>query len=211
MQDLIPQLNAYCEQHGTWHDDICAALERETHLRTLAPRMLSGKLQGQFLAWMSNLLQPKFILEIGTFTGYSALCLATGLTSDGRLITIDPDAETGSIAQRFFDKSPFASQIQFIIDDAKIVIPTLDFAWDLVFIDADKSAYPEYLDLVIPSCKKGAVIIVDNVLWSGKVLDVKMDKKTAAIDAFNKKVKQDARIEAVILPIRDGITMIRVL
>lgn len=211
MQDILPLLNRYCEVHSSISDPLLDELERQTHLKTLAPRMLSGKLQGQFLTMISLILRPKRILEIGTFTGYSALCLAKGLRKEGHLVTIDVDPETSILAKSFFDQSMYRDQIELLLGDAKTIIPTLQKEWDLVFIDADKAAYAVYLDLVIPRCSKGAVILVDNVLWNGKVLDEKKDTKTKAIDDFNKKVLNDNRISSVILPIRDGIQLIKVL
>jgi caffeoyl-CoA O-methyltransferase len=211
MQDIIPLLNQYCEDHSSITDPLLDELERQTHLRTLSPRMLSGKLQGQFLTMMSLITRPKYILEIGTFTGYSALCLAKGLPTDGILITIDIDEETGIIAQSFFDQSPYSHNIHFHLGDAKTIIPTLTYQWDLVFIDADKSAYSAYLDIVIPMCIHGAIILVDNVLWSGKVIEEVMDKKTQAIDLFNKKVMNDTRLSNMIVPMRDGLQIISVL
>ncbi len=211
MQDILPLLNQYCEVHSSINDPLLDELERQTHLKTLAPRMLSGKLQGQFLTMISLIVSPKRMLEIGTFTGYSALCLAKGLPKDGHLVTIDIDPETSILAQSFFEQSTHRNQIEFLLGDAKTIIPTLAGDWDLVFIDADKAAYSVYLDLVIPLCRKGAVILVDNVLWSGKVLDEKKDTKTKAIDDFNKKVMNDKRISSVILPLRDGIQLIKIL
>jgi caffeoyl-CoA O-methyltransferase len=211
MQDIIPLLNEYCESHSSITDPLLDDLERQTHLKTLAPRMLSGKLQGQLLTMISVLKRPRRILEIGTFTGYSALCLAKGLTEDGTLTTIDIDEETSELARSFFDQSVDRPKIKIKIGDAKLIIPQLQDKWDLVFIDADKTAYAAYLEIVIPRCNHGAIIIVDNVLWSGKILDDIKDKKTMAIDLFNKKVKNDPRIMNVILPIRDGLQIIQVL
>jgi caffeoyl-CoA O-methyltransferase len=210
MQDLIPGLNEYCERHSTHTDPLLIQVERETHLKTLAPRMLSGHLQGSLLTMIAKMMRPTQILEIGTFTGYSALCLACGLMPNGVLTTIDNDPETAIIAQRFFDLSPQKDQIVFKHGNAKDIIPSLIGPFDLVFIDADKDAYIEYFDLIIDKCLSGALIIADNVLWSGKVLDTTMDRKTRAIDDFNKKIHKDARIENVILPIRDGLNLIRV-
>lgn len=209
MQDLNKAIHEYCEKHSFSADPLLEEIERATHLETLAPRMLSGQLQGAFLTLISKIISPQTILEIGTFTGYSAICLANGLKPDGKLITIEYNPENALIAQRFFDQSPMKDNIKMHIGDAKIIIPTLENEFDLVFIDADKDGYAEYFDLVIDKCHSGSVILVDNVLWSGKVLDKNPDKKTAIIHDFNQKVAADPRIESIILPLRDGIQMIR--
>lgn len=199
----------YCEIHCGQSDPILDALDRETHLKTLSPRMLSGKLQGEILTLLSKLISPKSILEIGTFTGYSAICLAKGLTPEGKLITIDIDPEYRYIAEKYFDLAGMSSKIQYITGDAKYIIPSLSDVFDLVFIDADKDAYATYYDLVIEKVRPGGLILADNVLWSGKVLDEKMDKKTKAIDDFNKMLTADPRVANIILPIRDGIHLAR--
>jgi len=209
MQDLLSAINLYCEEHSTLPDPILPEIERATNLRTLSPRMLSGHIQGGFLSMISILKQPEFILEIGTFTGYSAICLAKGLSPNGKLITLEYDEENAQIASEFFSKSIWKDKIELLTGDAKKIIPTITILFDLVFIDADKEGYSEYFDLVIDKCKPGAVIIADNVLWSGKVLDKNMDTKTTLIDEFNKKITSDVRVENVILPIRDGINLIR--
>ncbi len=210
MQDKTTELHDYCEQHSFLPDKLLKDIERYTHLHTLAPRMLSGHLQGAFLTMITKMVEPKVILEIGTFTGYSGLCMAHGLANDGKLITIEYDKENAAIAQEFFDKSSLGDKIQLITGDAKTIIPTLDETLDLVFIDADKEGYSTYFDLVIEKCRTGAMIIADNVLWSGKVMDKDMDKKTAIIDAFNKKIASDDRVEVVMVPLRDGLYMMRV-
>lgn len=210
MQDILSLLNDYCASHSTVGDPLLNEIERQTHLSTTAPRMLSGQLQGSLLSMISKIKAPKNILEIGTFTGYSAICLAEGLTSDGKLITIEYDDEHSHLAQTFFDESQYKDKIELKTGDAKTIIPNLDVMFDLVFIDADKEAYSQYFDLIIDKCHKGALILADNVLWSGKILDVKKDKKTQQLDEFNKKVANDDRVENVILPIRDGINLIRV-
>ena len=154
-------------------------------------------------------MTPTHILEIGTFTGYSAICLAKGLNKGGKVITIENDEENATLAQENFNNSNYTDNIQLIVGDAKEIIPTLDMIFDLVFIDADKESYQIYFDLVIDKCRKGALIIADNVLWSGKVLDTKLDKKTATIDAFNKNVFNNSQVENVIIPMRDGLNIIR--
>jgi len=209
MQDILSDLNDYCEKHTTQPELILREIERATHLQTLAPRMLSGHLQGSFLSMISKMVRPKQILEIGTFTGYSAVALAQGLDPDGQLTTIEYNPEHAAIAAHFIDQSIYRNKIKLLVGDAKELISSIDTIFDLVFIDADKEAYGIYFDLVIDKCREGAFIIVDNVLWSGKVLDENKDKKTLTIDQFNKKIQADDRVENLILPIRDGITLIR--
>jgi len=209
MQDILSEINEYCQNLSTVFDPVLSEIERATFLRTLSPRMLSGQLQGSLLTMISKIKQPINILEIGTFTGYSAICLAHGLAPKGKLITIEYDAENAQIASEFISLSSHSEQIQLIVGDAKSIIPHLDIVFDLVFIDAEKEAYSMYFDLIIDKCSPGALILADNVLWSGKILDEKKDKKTALIDEFNKKILQDTRVENIILPIRDGINMIR--
>lgn len=209
MDTSLQNIYTYCEAHTFGPTELLSEVERTTHLKTLAPRMLSGHLQGSFLGMLSMLMKPNVILEIGTFTGYSALSLCKGLSSEGKLITIEYDAEMAALAEVAIQKSAYKNQIQLIIGDAKKVIPTLTETLDMVFIDADKEAYPLYFDLVIDKCRSGALIIADNVLWSGKVAEDFKDKKTAQIDAFNKKILADDRVEQVILPIRDGLSLIR--
>jgi predicted O-methyltransferase YrrM len=174
--------------------------------------MLSGHLQGRFLAMISHLVRPKYILEIGTYTGYSALCLAEGMDTNGKLITIDVNPELEDLVNHYIESAGYKNKIQMIIGDAYQIIRTLPQSFDLVFIDADKSSYAKYFDLVIDKLNPGGVILADNVLWSGKVIDnqsLEKDKDTQLIDAFNKKVQLDPRVETVLLPIRDGITLIR--
>jgi len=209
MQDILSDINAYCEEHSTVFDPVLSEIERATFLRTLAPRMLSGQLQGSLLTMISKIKQPENILEIGTFTGYSAICLAKGLTPSGKLITIEYDPENALIASEFIKMSGLGDSIHLMTGDAKNIIPELDQVFDLVFIDADKEAYSMYFDLIIDKCCSGALILADNVLWSGKILNKKKDRKTKLIDDFNKKVLEDLRVENVILPIRDGINLIR--
>ena len=208
MQDLLTGLYEYAEKHSTAPDPLLFQIERETHLKTLSPRMLSGHLQGNILTVLSKILRPENILEIGTFTGYSAICLAKGLSPTGALTTIEYDKENAEIAANHFNLSPLKDKIILKIGDAKEIIPTLDQVFDLVFIDADKESYSHYYDLVFDKCRSGAIIIADNVLWSGKVLDTDMDKKTQIIDAFNKKIAADDRVFQVIVPVRDGLNLI---
>lgn len=207
MEFISEALSLYCESHSEKESELLQQLNRETHLKVLSPRMLSGHLQGRFLSFLSKLKQPQHILEIGTYTGYSALCLAEGLQNNGKLITIDPNEETNLVAGNYFKRSAYASQIQLMQGDAQNIIPTLTQQFDVVFIDADKRNYPAYFDLIIDKVKKGGLIIVDNVLWSGKVLDAenKMDIDTKIIHAFNKKVNEDSRVCNILLPVRDGL------
>ncbi len=203
-------LYQYCEQYTTPSSSLADEIERATHLHTLAPRMLSGKIQGKLLSLLSRLKQPVNILEIGTFTGYSAIHLAEGLTEKGRLITIEIDEEVAELAASFFRKSAYSDKITLLTGDAKALIPPLDMVFDMVFIDADKEAYEHYYQMILPKCRPGALILVDNVLWSGKVLDEVKDRKTTRIHEFNKMVASDDRVSTCILPFRDGIQLITV-
>ena len=203
-------ISDYCSLHSDNEDDLLKELSRQTHLKTLKPRMLSGHLQGVFLGMIAQLIKPMYILEIGTFTGYSALCLAKGLQDAGKLITIDNNPETLIMAQDFFDRSAYKN-IELISGNAAQLIPALPYTFDLIFIDADKKNYALYYDLVFDKLKKGGLIMADNVLWSGKVLDLAThsDKDTIIMQAFNEKIAKDSRVEKVMLPLRDGITLIR--
>lgn len=209
--DFLPEnINKYVEKHTNCESDLLRRVNRETHLEVMQPRMLSGHLQGRTLSMFSKMLRPKRILEIGTYTGYSALCLAEGLSEDGKLITIDINEELESKVRTYFTASPFAHQIELIIGKALDVIPTLNEKWDLVFIDADKQNYPAYYELVLPLVKVGGYIISDNVLWSGKVADEShQDKDTVLLRQFNQKIHQDERVENLLLPIRDGLMIAR--
>lgn len=186
-------------------------LDRETHAMILQPRMLSGHLQGRFLSFLAKVIRPKTVLEIGTFTGYSALCLAEGLGPAGRLITIDINEELESFTRSFFDRSDYKHQIDYRIADAKEEINKLEGPFDLVFIDADKRNYALYYDLIIDKMSPGGVILVDNVLWSGKIVDeTARDKSTQALRDFNQKCLEDPRVDKMLLPLRDGLYMLRV-
>lgn len=186
-------------------------LDRETHAMILQPRMLSGHLQGRFLSFLAKVCRPTTILEIGTYTGYSALCLAEGLNSDGRLITIDINEELETFTRSFFDRSEYKNQIDYRIADAKDELTKIDGPFDLVFIDADKRNYALYYDLIIDKMSPGGVILVDNVLWSGKIVDEQArDKSTQALRDFNQKCLDDPRVDKMLLPLRDGLYMLRV-
>lgn len=209
---LSTELEKYLENHTSPVNELLVELRRETYQKTTQPHMLSGDYQGQFLSIISRLIQPKTILEIGTFTGYSALCLAEGMAKDGKLITIDRNEELMYLPKKYFDQSPYADQIDFKIGNALDVLDELkDEIYDLVFIDADKSNYINYYEKVIGQVRKGGVLLVDNVLWYGKVLEEAKpnDKDTQVLKEFNDKVAKDDRVEVVILPIRDGISLIR--
>ncbi len=186
-------------------------LDRETHAMILQPRMLSGHLQGKFLSFFAKVCRPSTILEIGTFTGYSALCLAEGLTPNGRLITIDINEELETFTRSFFDRSDYKEQIDYRIADAKDELTKIDGPFDLVFIDADKRNYGLYYDLIIDKMSPGGIILVDNVLWSGKIVDeTARDKSTQALRDFNQKCLDDPRVDKMLLPLRDGLYMMRV-
>ena len=209
MEVIHPELQNYSELHTTEESALLKKINRDTHSMVMKPRMLSGHMQGRFLSLISKMIKPKTILEIGTYTGYSALCLAEGLTYDGTIITIDVNEELENRVRGYFNESAYKNQIDFKIGNAKQIIPELPGPFDLVFIDADKANYAAYYDLVIDKIQSGGFILADNVLWSGKVIDAKPDKDTLTILAFNDKVHNDARVENVLLPIRDGITLIR--
>lgn len=211
MEFIDGKIIDYALLHSETEDEVLAELQRETNLKIMSPRMLSGHLQGFWLTLLSKMIQPKLIVEIGTYTGYSAICLAKGLHEDGKLITIDVNEETESIARKYFEKSGFGNKIELITKDAKEVLPTINETIDLVFIDADKKNYSLYYDLVIDKVKSGGLIIADNVLWSGKILDLEKNKDidTQAIHAFNEKMKNDKRVEKLLLPIRDGLFIMR--
>ena len=205
------KLEKYIIENIDPEDEILRELDRETHLKALGARMLSGHLQGQVLAMLSKMISPENILEIGTFTGYSALCLAKGLPANGRLITIEIDDEMESIAQKYFMKSEFKEKITHLFGSALQIVPSLKETFDLVFIDGNKREYLAYYHLVFDKLKKGGFIIADNTLWNEKILDTPSpdDSQTIGIIEFNSYVKNDSRVEKVILPLRDGMTIIR--
>ena len=206
MDFLDPKIEEYALKYCDPESDLLNELNRQTHLKIMQPRMLSGHLQGRILSSYSKAINPNYILEIGTYTGYSALCLAEGLTTNGILHTIDMNAELAPFTQNFIDKSEFNNKIKFHIGDALKIIPNIDLKWDLVFIDADKENYSNYFDLVIEQVRNGGWIIADNVLWSGKVLEPtnKNDFETQSLKNFNEKVKSDTRVSNLLLPVRDG-------
>ena len=209
-------LTEYIEQHSSSESEALHLITHRTHLRVINPRMLSGHVQGRVLSMISQMIQPKRILELGTFTGYSALCLAEGLNEDGRLITLEHNDEMEDFIRENLALSPLGEKIDLVITDAKEYLSTLNTfdttKFDLVFIDADKKEYCDYLDLVLPLMQQGGWILADNTLWDGHIIDPAYDKdrQTVALRAFNDKVAQDPRLEKVILPLRDGLTIIRV-
>jgi len=212
MHFLSEELENYAAQHTEDEPLLLQELNKRTHLNVLQPRMISGHFQGRFLSLLSKMVQPRTILEIGTYTGYATLCLAEGLYPEGVLHTIDIKEELTDLQREFFDRSGYGSQIVQHLGKAADIIPSLDTTFDLVFIDADKQNYAHYFDLVIEKMNRGGIILSDNVLWSGKVVEeVKHnDKHTQALMAYNQKIKDDPRVETVLLPIRDGITLSRV-
>jgi caffeoyl-CoA O-methyltransferase len=210
MEFITQELDQYCCHHSAEENDLLKRIHRETHLEVLQPRMLSGHFQGRVLSMFSKMIQPKRVLEIGTYTGYSALCLAEGLTPEGKLVTIDVNEELATRVQSYFDASSFSKQITYVISPALEVIPTLNEEWDIVFIDADKQNYIAYYEMVLPLVKTGGYIILDNVLWSGKVADLdKNDKDTVLLRKLNAIIHEDIRVEEVLLPIRDGLMVAR--
>lgn len=209
MDFLSEDLQRYIEGHTHGESEILAQINRDTQAHVLKPRMLSGHLQGRVLAMISHMIQPMRILEIGTYTGYSAICLAEGLREGGVLITIDINEELQTRVKRNFSEAGVRDKIDYRIGNALAIIPSLPDDFDLVFMDADKANYSAYFDLVIDKIKLNGFILADNVLWSGKVIDGSRDKDTQAILEFNTKVHTDTRVENVLLPIRDGIMMLR--
>lgn len=209
---ISEELDHYITAHSAIEPKLLAELNKETLLKVLNPRMLSGHYQGRMLSMISKLINPKHILEIGTYTGYATLCLAEGLTNDGTVDTLDINEELVSIQNKYFERSDYRDNIRQHLGMALDIIPTLDKKFDLVFIDADKANYANYFDVVLPKMNPGGVILSDNVLWSGKVLaEAKPnDKSTVALKAYNEKINNDPRVETVLLPIRDGLTITRV-
>ncbi|MCK0161876.1 O-methyltransferase [Allomuricauda sp. F6463D] len=213
MHFLSPILENYIANSSEDEPVLLQELTRETHLKVVQPRMITGHFQGRVLSVLSKIINPKYILEIGTYTGYSALCLAEGLQKEGELHTIEINEELHEMQRNYFDKSEFGPQIIQHIGDALELIPSMPQTFDLVFIDAQKVNYDAYFEAVIQKTKPGSVILSDNVLWSGKVVEPiqKSDKATISLLDYNQKLKNDPRVETVLLPIRDGLTLSRVL
>ena len=213
MHFISQELEDYIEQHSQNEPELLVQLNRETYQKVLQPRMLSGHFQGRVLSMLSKLIRPLTILEIGTYTGYSALCLCEGMQEGGVLHTIDIKEELVDFQRKYFDKSVWGNQIHQHLGDALDVIPTLNLKFDLVFIDADKENYIHYFHLIVPMMNKGGIILSDNVLWSGKVIEEVKDNDltTKILLEYNQLLKNDARVETVLLPIRDGLTVSRLL
>lgn len=212
MHFLSALLETYIADNSQSEPELLQALTRETHLKVIQPRMLTGHFQGRALSLLSKIINPKYVLEIGTYTGYSALCLAEGLQAKGELHTIDVNAELYDIQRKYFDKSDYGNQIIQHTGNALNIVPKLNITFDLIFIDAEKKDYLKYLDVILPYTKSGTVILSDNVLWSGKVieeLDPK-DKTTKTLLEYNKKIASHPLLDTVLLPIRDGLTLSRV-
>ena len=210
--NFIPEhIARYIEIHTSDESNLLNELYRETHLKVLIPAMISGKLQGRLLSMISKLSKPSRILEIGTYTGYSAICLAEGLDEKGKLFTIDQNEELENIQKRYWKRSGYEDKIIGLTGIAEDIIPTLNEDWDLVFIDADKERYIDYYEMIVPNLKNGGIILADNVLWYGKVTEQaeEQDIETKGLQEFNRHVKDDSRVEKIMLPIRDGIYLIR--
>ena len=211
MEFLEKKLAEYCENHTSPESELLSKLNRDTHVKVVSSRMLSGHLQGRVLSFISKLQKPTFIVEVGTYTGYSALCLAEGLSENGKLLSIDVNEETSYYAQSFINQSVYKNKIDLVVADAKAVIPDIAEPIDLVFIDADKKNYLSYYHLLIEKLSTGGLIIADNVLWSGKITmpASDMDRETLALHEFNNFIQNDERVENMLLPIRDGLMVIR--
>ena len=211
MNFIDANLEDYVNTHSSPEPEVLKELNRETHIKVLQPRMLSGHFQGRLLSFISKLIQPRTILEIGTYTGYSAICLCEGMHPEGKLYTIDINEELTDLQQKYFKKSGNEDRIVSYLGNALNIIPALDFTFDLVFIDADKEDYCAYFDMVIDKLNPGGLLISDNVLWSGKVLDTPdpQDLATQALQAYNNQLREDPRVETIILPVRDGLSLCR--
>ncbi len=209
-EETDKEMDRYLEDHASTEPAILKKLRKETYQKTTQPHMISGYLQGRLLSILSHIIQPKNVLEIGTFTGYAALSIAEGLPKDGKIFTIDKNEDLAYIPKKYFLESDYKDQIELIIGNAKEEIKKLDKIWDLIFIDADKESYLEYLTLIKPNLRSGSIILIDNVLWYGKVLDQNTkNHQTQQIQLVNKIIAQDPEFENLILPLRDGINLIR--
>ena len=211
MKFLVEEIEEYSAAHTEEENALLKSLDRETHANVLSPRMLSGHMQGRFLSMISRMIRPDRILEIGTYTGYSGICLCEGLNPGGKLITIDVNEELESFTRRYFDQTPFKDQIDYRLGNALDIIPTLTDTFDIVFIDADKINYSSYFNLCLDKTRTGGFLIADNVLWSGKVVQQlkKIDKDTQALLDFNRMVHEDPRVSNMLLPIRDGLMILQ--
>lgn len=209
MKIIHEALEKYIEQYSSPESESLSMLNRETHLKAMMPQMLSGRVQGKFLEFISLMIKPKCILEIGTFTGYSGICLAKGLSADGKIMSIDINEELTPLVKKYLEKENLQNKFDLKIGKALDIIPTLEEEFDLVFIDADKINYCNYFDAVINLVSPGGWILADNVLWDGKVAEEIKDKDTLALHAYNEKIQADSRVENVIISIRDGISIAR--
>jgi caffeoyl-CoA O-methyltransferase len=211
MEFLPEEVEQYAIEHSKPEGSVLEDLNRETWAKVLRPRMLSGHLQGKILETFSYMIKPQRVLEIGTYTGYSAICMAQGLAKDGKLITIDINDEIAHIANTYFEKAGLKDRIDFRVGDARKIIPSLNETWDMVFIDADKENYGVYFDLIFDRVRPGGFIIADNVLWSGKVMDPYdvLDEETKSLVDFNNRIMNDSRVDNVLMPVRDGLMVIR--
>ena len=212
MDFISDDIMTYAINHTQDESNLLKSLNKETHQKILQSRMISGHFQGRVLSFISQLIRPETILEIGTYTGYATLCLAEGLTKNGKIHTIEINEELIDFQKRYFDKSKFKNQIFTHIGDAIDIIPKLKFKYDLIFLDADKANYPNYMEMVVPKLKRGGVLVADNVLWNGKVLDYQQkrdDIETKGIKLFSELVKKNSSLQTLLLPIRDGLIMCR--
>lgn len=212
MDFISDDIMTYAINHTQDESNLLKALNKETHQKILQSRMISGHFQGRVLSFISQLIRPETILEIGTYTGYATLCLAEGLTKNGKIHTIEINEELIDFQKKYFDKSKFKNQIFTHIGDAIDIIPKLKFKYDLIFLDADKANYPNYMEMVVPKLKRGGVLVADNVLWNGKVLDYQQkrdDIETKGIKLFSELVKKNSSLQTLLLPIRDGLMMCR--
>ncbi|MEC8546831.1 MAG: O-methyltransferase [Bacteroidota bacterium] len=212
MDFISDDIMTYAINHTQEESNLLKALNKETHQKILQSRMISGHYQGRVLSFISQLIRPETILEIGTYTGYATLCLAEGLTKNGKIHTIEINEELIDFQKKYFDQSKFKNQIFTHLGDAIDIIPKLKLKYDLIFLDADKANYPNYMEMVVPKLKKGGVLIADNVLWSGKVLDYQQkrdDIETKGIKLFSELVKKNSSLQTLLLPIRDGLMMCR--
>lgn len=209
-EENCPEMDRYLENHASAEPEILKRLRKETFQKTTQPHMISGYQQGRLLAILSKMMQPKSVLEIGTFTGYATLCLAEGLAKEGKITTLDVNEDLAYLPQKYFNESEYSAQIDFRIQDAKVFLKETNEVFDLVFIDADKENYVEYFNLIKPKVKSGSVIMFDNVLWYGKVLEENpKQQSTKKIKELNDLVAQDEDFENLILPLRDGVNLIR--
>ena len=212
MDFISDDIMTYAINHTQDESNLLKALNKETHQKILQSRMISGHFQGRVLSFISQLIRPETILEIGTYTGYATLCLAEGLTKNGKIHTIEINEELIDFQKKYFDKSKFKNQIFTYIGDAIDIIPKLKLKYDLIFLDADKANYPNYMEMVVPKLKRGGVLVADNVLWNGKVLDYQQkrdDIETKGIKLFSELVKKNSSLQTLLLPIRDGLMMCR--